>query len=64
LYTKETQEPIMTNSTANIIARLESEIVEYRQELKDCNPSDKVQITLLQSTIENVNAKLSRYLAA
>ena len=54
----------MTNSAANIIARLESEIVEYRQELKDCNPSDKVQITLLQSTIENVNAKLSRYLAA
>ena len=53
----------MTNST-NIITRLESEIAEYRQELRDCNPSDRVQITLLQSTIENVNAKLSRYLAA
>jgi len=53
----------MTNST-NIIARLDAEIAEYRQELKDCNPSDKVQITLLKSFIEESNSKLSRYLAA
>ena len=53
----------MTNSTANIIVRLESEIVEYRQELRDCKPSDKARITLLKSFIEECNAKLSRYLA-
>lgn len=52
----------MTDSNANIIARLESEIAEYRQELRDCDPSDRVHITLLKSTIENVNAKLSRCL--
>jgi len=54
----------MINSTANIIARLEFEIKGYKQELKECNPSDKVQITLLKSFIEECNAKLSRYLAA
>jgi len=54
----------MPSSTANIIARLDSEIAEYRQELKNCDPSDRVQITLLKSTIENANEKLSRYLAA
>ena len=54
----------MTNSAANIIARLESEIAEYRQELKNCKPSDKVRITLLKNFIEEGNAKLSRYLAA
>jgi len=53
----------MTNSTA-IIARLESEIAEYHQELRDCKLSDKVRITLLKSFIEECNAKLSRYLAA
>jgi len=53
----------MTNSTA-IIARLEAEIKGYKRELEDCNPSDKARITLLKSFIEEVNAKLSRYLAA
>ena len=52
----------MTNST-DIIARLESEIAEYRQELRDCKPSYKVRVALLKSFIEECNAKLSRYLA-
>ena len=53
----------MTNST-NIIARLESEIAEYRQELRGCKPSEKANISRLKMSIENANAKLSRYLAA
>ena len=58
----------MINSTTKtqsdievIIARLDSEIAEYRQDMKDCNPSDKVQITLLKTMIENANEKLSRW---
>ena len=54
----------MTNSTANIIARLESEITEYRQELRDCKHTEKANISRLKMSIENANAKLSRYLAA
>jgi len=53
----------MTNSTA-IIARLESEITEYRQELRGCKPSEKAKISHLKMSIENANEKLSRYLAA
>jgi len=44
-----------------IIARIDSEIAEYRQDLKSCQPSDKVQITLLKTMIENANEKLSRW---
>jgi len=54
----------MPNSTAQIIARLESEIKEYRQDLRACPLSDRAQISQLRSAIENANAKLSRYLAA
>ena len=50
----------MTNSTA-IIARLESEIKEYRQELKACKSSEKAKISHLKMSIENANEKLSRY---
>ena len=53
----------MPNSTAQVIARLESEIAEYRQELRACPLSDRAQISQLRSAIENANEKLSRYLA-
>jgi len=51
----------MPNSTAQIIARLESEIKEYRQDLRACPLSDRAQISQLRSAIENANEKLSRY---
>jgi len=54
----------MTNSTADIIIRLDSEIAEYRQELRNCKPSEKANISRLKISIENANEKLSRYLAA
>lgn len=54
----------MPNSAANIIARLEFEIAEYRQELRKCKPSEKANISRLKMSIENANEKLSRYLAA
>ena len=54
----------MTNSTANIIARLKSEIAEYRQDLRACKHTEKANISRLKISIENANEKLSRYLAA
>jgi len=54
----------MPNSAATIIARLESEIKEYRQELRACKHTEKANISRLKMSIENANAKLSRYLAA
>jgi len=44
----------------SIISKLDKEIAEYWQDLKNCNPSDKLQIAMLKDTIENANKKLSR----
>ena len=51
----------MPNSTAQVIARLESEIAEYRQELRACKHTEKANISRLKMSIENANEKISRY---
>jgi|GEM_PF-2148668 len=54
----------MINSQSTvIIARLEFEIAEYRQELRDCKHTEKAKISHLKMSVENANEKLSRYLA-